>query len=356
MVRENITIKEIAKKAGVSIGTVYRALHDRGRISIDTQKKILEIAKDLGYKRNILASALSSSQTKKILAVIQKEPHSFHSLIMEGMKSAEQEMLKYKISVEYVRMEHVNEKTTQEIIHRTKIIEPNGVVLIPSLDMSGFIDSLVNSGVPVITYNSDLKESKRLCYIGQDTYRAGKVAGELMGKLLPQDSKILILTGSNKLESLESRMRGFVDELREEYPFLSIVDTIEYFENESLAKQLVKEYVYKNPDLDGVYVTCFSGTIGVAKAMKELNAEKKPIVIGFDTGAEIEEALYDNRLCATLSQEPFKQGYNAIMFMSKVLLAGWEPEQKQYYTKSSVILKNNVKEESTNFQTDFLDI
>ena len=356
MVRENITIKEIAKTAGVSIGTVYRALHDRGRISIDTQKKILEIAKDLGYKRNILASALSSSQTRKILAVVQKEPSSFHSLILEGMKSAELEMQKYKITVEYVQMEHINETTTQEIVRRTKMIEPNGVVLLPSLDMSSFIDGLVASGIPVITYNSDLKESKRLCYIGQDTYRAGKVAGELMGKLLQRDSKILILIGSNKLDSLASRMRGFVDEVKEEYPFLSIADTIEYFEDEAVAKQLVKEYAERNPDLDGVYVTCFSGTVGVAKALKELNTEKKPLVIGFDTGAEIEEALRDNRLCATLSQDPFKQGYNAIIFMSKVLLGGWEPEQEYYYIKSSVILKNNVKEESPNFQNDFLDI
>ena len=57
-----ITIKEIAKRANVSIGTVDRVIHNRGRFSEETQIKIQKIIEETGYRTNILASQLVKSK------------------------------------------------------------------------------------------------------------------------------------------------------------------------------------------------------------------------------------------------------------------------------------------------------
>ena len=61
---KNIRILDIAKKAGVSIGTVDRVLHQRGEVSEETREKILKIIREFDYRPNILASTLAS---KKII-------------------------------------------------------------------------------------------------------------------------------------------------------------------------------------------------------------------------------------------------------------------------------------------------
>ena len=59
--RKSIRIKDIALRAGVSIGTVDRVLHKRGEVSEETQQKIQQIIDELDYRPNLLASSLASN-------------------------------------------------------------------------------------------------------------------------------------------------------------------------------------------------------------------------------------------------------------------------------------------------------
>ena len=67
--------KEIAEKAGVSIGTVYRVLHERGRFSPETARRVRDVAHRLGYKKNIYASNLSRSRSY-LIALLMPIPNT----------------------------------------------------------------------------------------------------------------------------------------------------------------------------------------------------------------------------------------------------------------------------------------
>jgi len=69
-----VTIKMIAERAGVSIGTVDRAFNNRGRISEKTKEQILRIAKEMGYQPNKIASALRKKRETKIAVVLPCRP------------------------------------------------------------------------------------------------------------------------------------------------------------------------------------------------------------------------------------------------------------------------------------------
>lgn len=343
--KSTVTLKQIAEHADVSIGTVYRAIHNKGRISPETQRKILKIAKDLGYQPNVLASTLSTSKSRKILALVPEKPGYFFDIVYEGMKSAGQELEKFKFELEYIRPQRVNELSVNDLLASVNASNVDGVVLIPSPDMGGFINKLAAENVPVITYNCDIEDCKRLCYVGQNTHQAGKVAGELMGKFLNGNGTVIVLTGGRNVEAMESRKRGFTEELHSQFKNITIIDHLEYFEDEKRAESIVRSVLQSTPELGGIFATSLSGTVGTIRCMEKIDLQHRPVVIGFDAGKEVEEALKNNYITATLSQDPFLQGYYAVMFMSRVLMDGWQPERQHYHTTARILMRENIQDE-----------
>ena len=65
------TIKMIAERAGVSIGTVDRVLHDRPYVKEEVRRRVLEVMEELDYQPNRMASALATSGLARQFAIIQ---------------------------------------------------------------------------------------------------------------------------------------------------------------------------------------------------------------------------------------------------------------------------------------------
>jgi LacI family transcriptional regulator len=84
--RQNVTVKTLAKELNISIGTVSKALNDSYEISIDTKQKVLDLAKKLKYERNPAASNLRSQKTKTIAVIIPQIANNFFSLAINGIE------------------------------------------------------------------------------------------------------------------------------------------------------------------------------------------------------------------------------------------------------------------------------
>jgi LacI family transcriptional regulator len=81
----HITLDDIAKKLSVSRVTVSKALRGHSDISIETTKRVLKTAKELGYSPNIIARSLSSRRSNMIGIVVPKIAHYFFSRVIEGV-------------------------------------------------------------------------------------------------------------------------------------------------------------------------------------------------------------------------------------------------------------------------------
>lgn len=341
---KSVTLKEIAEKSGVSIGTVARALNNRGRISAETQKKILKIATKLGYTPNIMARALSTNKHCRILAVVPKSPSYFFDIVYKGMQDAAAKLEGFKFVVDYIRPERVNEVSVMDLLDGLNKEKIDGVVLLPSAEMKNTIDRLAEQNVPVITYNCDSENSKRLCYIGQNTLQAGKIAGELMGRFLCGEGNVVVLTGGRNVEAFSQRKKGFTSELKTHFKGIKIIENAEYFEDDVKAEKLVSEFIQQEKKLTGIFATSQCGTVGAVRAIRKAKLERHPIIVGYDTGKEVKRALEKEYLTATLSQDPYMQGYYSVSLMARALLNQWEPPRKHYYIKSRIIMRNNADE------------
>ena len=89
---EKSTIKNIAQLSGVSIGTVDRALNNRGRINEETKRRVLEAAASIGYRPNRIASALGRSRRYRIASITPANPLYFHQEMQLGILVAQKEL------------------------------------------------------------------------------------------------------------------------------------------------------------------------------------------------------------------------------------------------------------------------
>lgn len=341
----SITLKKIAKEAGVSTGTVDRALNNRGRINEQTKLKVLTVAKRLGYKPNAVARMLSKNKSYTIGVVIPEQPQDFFGIILQGMKDAAAELVDYKVSVRYYFSKHLNLEAQLEALKRVEIEEVDGLLInIAHSKMNPCINKFIKKGKPVIAYNSDVPGSRRLCYIGQNMGDAGHVAGELMGKMLRGKGDIALITGYRHVQSVAERSEGFKKVISDDYKNTRIVDEIESKEDVELAEKIAYEVIKKHKGLEGIYCADAVCTIGVSRAMKKINNHEL-VVIGSDLGPESKQALLDGHISATVCQDPYTQGYYAVKCMSKIFLEEQMPEKEYYYTQHKIVVKYNCTDE-----------
>lgn len=71
------------------------------------------------------------------------------------------------------------------------------------------VSDLCSQNIPVITFNSDLPESGRLCFVGQDYQKSGRIAAELISKCISKDASILAAVGNLEFDGHRSRLEGF---------------------------------------------------------------------------------------------------------------------------------------------------
>ena len=95
-VKGKLSIKDIAKRAGVSIATVSRVLNKNGRYSRETEEKILKIIEESGYRRNVNAKSLRTKKTQTIGVIVPDITNEFFAKIIQ---SVERNAMKYDYSV-----------------------------------------------------------------------------------------------------------------------------------------------------------------------------------------------------------------------------------------------------------------
>ena len=96
-----VRIKDIALKAGVSVGTIDRVLHNRGEINENTRKKVLQMIDELGYKPNLLAKSLASKKVYRIAVLLPAKDESNHywHILRQGMPMAEQALADFNVQI-----------------------------------------------------------------------------------------------------------------------------------------------------------------------------------------------------------------------------------------------------------------
>ena len=126
--RKNVTIKDVAKRAGVAISTVSRVLNGLDKVSEKTQKKVRDAVEELGYVQNALAVSMVTGQTKTILMAVPDFTNDFNAAVIQG---AEEALKARGYTMLIISTKDYTEEDYQ-LLHRRFSALVDGVLVIPS--------------------------------------------------------------------------------------------------------------------------------------------------------------------------------------------------------------------------------
>lgn len=206
------------------------------------------------------------------------------------------------------------------------------------------MDEATAAGIKVYFYNSDTaKECSRQAFIGQDLYAAGQYAGSLMSDLLNDEGEVGIITGLFSVNAHELRRTGIEDELAENHPNIKVIPAVECQDNDSVAYDVAKDLVTANPDIDGILCTA-NGQIGTAQAIEDMGLAGQVQIVCFDYMGQVLDFVEDGTIAVTISQGPFDQGANPIIYGYNEVITGKPEVSGNVFTTMDTITKDNVAE------------
>ena len=242
-----VTIKDIAKAANVSRGTVDRALNDRGGVNPDVAARIKSIAADMGYKPNTIAKALATRSNPVRLGVILNSiGNPFWDKVIDGINSAYDNLSDFGISMEIRKMRGYDQDRQLHELEHLKEKGIDGLVITPisTPKVRDALNELIRSGVQVVCCNLDIDDVAYQAYVGCDYFCSGQTAGAIIGMTTHGESNLGIITSSHGLYFHEMRVKGCTSVLKN-YPNIHITDYAEAEDDEEVSYNEVKKMLLK---------------------------------------------------------------------------------------------------------------
>lgn len=337
------TIKEIAELAGVSRGTVDRVLNKRGSVNPQTSQKILEIAQALDYKPNRAGLVLAAQKKNLKLGVILfGEGNPFFDEVIEGIHHKETELACYNCNI---LLRRVSIDVTQQLQTIDDLLKEgiNGIAISPTNDMrlSNKINELYDMGIPVVTLNTDIENSRRLAFVGSNYKQSGETAAGLMRLMAPdKDIYVGIVLGSSEVLCHTERIAGFEEALKENKR-IHIVETITNDDDDILSYDRTMQMLINHPEINALYFAA-SGVYGGCRAVLSLERDKDMTIISFDKVATTIDMVKQGVVNATICQQPYKQGTKPLDILFNYLATGELPQNEYEYTAVDIRIKENI--------------
>jgi len=340
--KQRVTIKMIAEASGISIGTVDRALNDRPGISKARKEQILQIAQELGYRPNLVASALSRRKELHIGIAFPYQAVEFYNQIEAGVDQAAAEYADYGLTVEKIRYESSRAEVMYERLSQLDISTFDGLIInTAGGPVNEFIDRCVEAGIPTVTFNTDAPETKRLFYVGANSHVSGMMGGELMGLLLTGKGNVAVLGNFARVSPFIDRFSGFCEFVQSKYPDIHFYPCPETKSDSELATKVLKDTLVRVPEINGVFATGYTNTVAAAQALEELG-RKDIVLVGYDLTERTGLAVQQGWCRALLYQDPKQQGYLSVQSLARHLLEGWMPPKPKIFMESQVVFSSNL--------------
>ena len=331
----------IAELAGVSIGTVDRALHDRPGINNETRERVLSVANKIEYRPNLAARSLSTGRRIRIGVCVPKEIHYFYNEMWEGIH---EEVRRYTDRGVDFFLQPVPELGKGERQAFRKIMESDvrGIVVTPGNPevMAPPIDAAEESGVRVVCVSTDAPASQRSCIVCVEPRVNGLIAGELMAKFAAEGAQTAIITGMLKTVDHREKTEGFTGSFTQYCHGGSVVATIEGHEDPAESYRKTRKLLKHFPNLAGIYVNTVN-CLPVCQALCDTQRAGKIRVIATDLFKEMVPLFRSGTIDASMHQRPYRQGQLAVRTLAEHLLHDAEMP-KAHYLNPGVALRSNL--------------
>lgn len=271
---KRVTLQDIARRTGVTINTVSRALKNKPDISVKTCQRIQQVAQEMGYVRNYAASSLRSGRTKTIGLILGAMFNPYYAVVADAVHEAVT-ALGYTLLTLCTREDPQQEMLAVETALSRQV---DGILLFPGRDASGAICRIRETHTPYVLMGRSLNDKSDDCVMCDEDE-----GGYLATRHLTEAGrrKLAFLCGGEIVYSAEHRYEGFLracDEfaIPEENRYCAI--NLSPAEVESTLRRWHAEGV------DGIFVFCDMEAWNAISCLEGLGVKipQDIAVVGFD--------------------------------------------------------------------------
>lgn len=298
-------LDQIAALAGVGTATVDRVLNERGNVSPETTRKVIEAARKLRWPRTL---PVPYRRGLRLDILLSRPDTPFFQRLSQGFAHAASTLDRSVV----VQRSFVDE-AVEALARRMLATECQAVALYGEEDpvVIDAITMLTVRGIPVVTLVSDIPASPRLAYVGIDHYSAGRTAAFFMEAMARPPGPLLVLCHSLRYRAHAERVSGFRDRINDRSMGFTVASVLEGHDDQSLSSQLLSDALRRTHGVVGVYNTGGANE-AVEAALKLAGVAGKTVFIGHELNAETQSMLSRGTMTLTIDQNPELQARRAV--------------------------------------------
>ena len=298
MAKENITIKDIAARAGVSTGTVDRVLHKRPNVSKSALEKVNKALEELDYRPNMYASALAYNKT-------------------------------------FTKM--VREFLTAKI---------DGVIIVPATleQTARFTEKLIERQIPYVLLDSYMPDLKPLSFFGQDSFASGYFAAKMLMLIAGREKEVALVkqTRDGKVASKQqaNRETGFRHYMVDHFPDIKITEVDLPLDEEHKEYDGILEKFFKEHPLVHHCIT-FNSKAHIVGSFLQRTNRRNIQIMGYDMVPKNEECVRNGSISFLIAQHAYQQGYASVDALFNAIVMKREVNPVNYMP-IEILTKENV--------------
>ena len=259
----------------------------------------------------LIALVACNRDSRKRIAVVPKgQAHLFWQSVHAGAISAARET-----GVEIVWDGPASETdfTGQLQIVEAMITRRIDAICLAPIDktsMVSVVERANRENIPVVIFDSPVDTQNFVAQVATDNYQAGALGAGRMGKILNGKGKITEVAVEPGSASTMAREQGFEDTIQKNFPGIQIVDKRYGWADRAKSLAVAENMLTAHEDLDAMFASNESSTVGAAQAIKGRNVKVK--LVGFDWSPGLLDDLKSGLIDSLVVQDPFRMGHDAV--------------------------------------------
>lgn len=289
------TIQDLAAQSGVSVSTIDRILNGRDQVRPATAARVLAAAEEMGfYALPALRQRLQPARPRvKLGFLLQQSDRGFYLGIAEALRSAAAAQ-----PVDVV-IEHLDDLSPDAVAARIlrlgAQVQALAVVSAEHPRISAAVEELGRNGIPTYGLISELSAACSTGYIGLDNWRVGRTAAWAVTGMSRRPGRVAIIMGNHRYRCQDLNESGFRSYCREHAPDFTVLEPVQTFEDNGIAREVTEQLLRREPDLAGLYVGG-GGMPGVLQALRATGRAGTVVVVGNDMTEHTRAGLIDRIL------------------------------------------------------------
>ena len=303
-----ITITDLARRLGVSVCTVNKALSGKPKVSEATRERIVAEARQLGYRPNRAAQVLARNPVR--LAYLRpKHFESFFAPFEAGLRAGVQRLVDQRVSMSFRALPPNRwDKQLLAVVRQLVRDGLSGLVLSPvaGVEYAPVWELLAEYRVPLVQLGLEVPDAPAALTVRQDTLLSGTMAAELLSHF---PGPVAVMIGDPRVVDHAEKVQGFKTEAARRGQAVAAV--VEHRDDPRLAYTLTRRLLNEHPDVRGLYVAT-DNIGGILRGLKKCVPSGQVKIVATGLFAEVRRAMDEGMVHFSLDQRMAEQGELAV--------------------------------------------